>query len=307
MFEMHFLGTSASAPSAYRGLPAHVLMHREYRFMIDCGEGTQRQILKSGIGFKRLDKILITHGHLDHILGLGGLISTLGRWEAIDRVEIWAGRWALERIKDLLFKVVFPGARPPMAIELEEIQPGILLEDDKFQLSAFPVYHRGPDCFGFLFEGKSRRPFLPDKANELGVPVGPERGKLVKGQPITLKDGRIIHPDDVLGDVIPGVRLVHVGDCAQTDNLEEIVRGADALIIEATYLEYEEELARQYGHLTAARAARLAARMDVKQLILTHISRRYHEKDILEEAITIFPNTSVARDLERYEIRKVKE
>jgi ribonuclease Z len=304
MFEMLFLGTSAAAPSARRGLPAHVVLHREYRFMIDCGEGTQRQILRSGIGFKRLDRILITHGHLDHILGLGGLISTLSRWEALEEVEIWGGRWALDRIEDLLFRVVLRGARPEFEIKFFEISPGLLLEDEKFQLSAFPVQHRGPGCFGFLFEEKSRRPFLAAKADALGVPAGPGRRELVQGCPITLADGRVIEPDDVLGDVIAGTKLVHVGDCGKTSNLYEAVADADALVIEATYLEYEAELARKFGHLTAARAARLAAATGVRQLILTHISRRYREKDVLEEARAIFPNTVVARDLELYQIRK---
>lgn len=304
MFEMLFLGTSASAPSAHRGLPAHVVMHREYRFMIDCGEGTQRQILRSGIGFKRLDRILITHGHLDHILGLGGLISTLSRWEAIDRIEIWGGEWALDRIEDLLYRVVLRGAQPEFEIEFYEISPGVLLEDDRFQVNAFPVDHRGPGCFGFAFEEKPRRPFLADRADELGVPAGPERRELVQGRSITLPDGREIYPDDVLGEAVRGAKLVHVGDCGQTGNLHEVVGGADALVIEATYLEYEEELARKFGHLTAARAARLAAETGVGQLILTHISRRYREGEVLEEARAIFPNTVVARDLDLYQVRR---
>lgn len=279
-------------------------MHREYRFMIDCGEGTQRQILRSGIGFKRLDKILITHGHLDHILGLGGLVSTLSRWEAMDHIEIWGGRWALERIEDLLLQVVLRGNVSDFGIEFFEIAPGVILEDDRFQLSAFPVQHRGPGCFGFCFEEKARRPFLADKAEALGIPAGPERRELVEGRSIVLADGRTVRPEQVLGDEIPGVKLVHVGDCGQTDNLYPVVANADALVIEATYLEYEAELARKFGHLTAARAACLAAETGVRRLILTHISRRYREKDVLEEAQAIFPNTFVARDLEVFQIRR---
>ena len=107
MFELIFLGTSASAPSIRRNLPATMVLHKEYRFLIDCGEGTQRQLLRSGLGFKRLDKILLTHGHLDHILGLGGLVSTFSRWEAIPKLEIYGGTWALERVSDLIFGVVF--------------------------------------------------------------------------------------------------------------------------------------------------------------------------------------------------------
>ena len=118
MFEIVFLGTSASAPSIRRGLSAQVVKHDAYRFLIDCGEGTQRQILQSGLGFKNLNNILITHGHLDHILGLGGLLSTFSRWEAIDELNIYAGKWALERIHDLIFGVVFSG---PISNEWDDL------------------------------------------------------------------------------------------------------------------------------------------------------------------------------------------
>src|SRR3970040_1193729 len=143
VFELIFLGTSASAPSIHRGLTAQVVKHKEFRFLIDCGEGTQRQILQSGIGFKRLNRILITHGHLDHILGLAGLLSTFSRWEAIDELEIYAGRWALERIHDLLFGVVLRGGRAPMAIHLIEDKPGLLIGGAGFDTTALRAVHRG--------------------------------------------------------------------------------------------------------------------------------------------------------------------
>ncbi|MBK8904353.1 MAG: ribonuclease Z [Anaerolineaceae bacterium] len=304
MFELIFLGTSASAPSVQRGLSAHMVLYREHRFLIDCGEGTQRQILHSGLGFKRLNKVLLTHGHLDHILGLGGFVSTLGRWENMDRVDIYAGRSTLARVYDLLFRVVFPHGRSPLHIELNPIEHGVILGDDKFNLTAFPVQHRGPDCFGFLFEEKEHRPFLAEKAAALSVPFGPERAMLVRGESVTLADGRTIQPDDVLGEALPGTKYVHVGDVGRIDELLPVCQNAHALVIEATYLEEDEAMARQFGHMTAAQAARLAKEANVNTLILTHLSRRYNGRMIRQEARAIFPNTYVARDFDHFQITR---
>ena len=304
MFEIVFLGTSASAPSMNRGLTSQVVLKGEHRFLIDAGEGTQRQILQSGLGFKRLERILITHGHLDHILGLGGLISTFVRWEAMDKILVAAGKSALGRINDLIFGVVLKGNYPPVEITLQALETGLLFDEGDFTVHTFPVYHRTPDCFGFLFEEISRRPFLPEKADILKIPPGPWRGQLVSGQEVTLPDGRLISPEMVLGEVQPGTKLVHVGDSGRTDNLLEVARNADALVIEATYLESERDLAEQFGHLTARQSAELALEAGVGALILTHISRRYRAEQVLEEAQAVFPNVYVARDFDRFQIKR---
>ncbi|MDK1030288.1 MAG: ribonuclease Z [Anaerolineae bacterium] len=304
MFEILFLGTSASAPSAKRGLSAAIVNHDEYRFLIDCGEGTQRQILKSGAGFKRLTRILITHGHLDHILGLGGLMSTFMRWEAVDQLEIFGGRSALDRIHDLLYGVVLRGKKPLMSLTLREITPGIVFEADDFSVTAFSVTHRGPGCLGYIFETKPRRPFLADKADELGVPFGPVRNKLVNGNEIKLSDGRTIRPEDVLGDLVSGTKLVFVGDAGRTDNILEHCRDADGLVIESTFLNTEADMAKEFSHLTAHQAATFAKKAGVKRLFLTHLSRRYRERDVLTEAQAIFPEAKVPRDFDKFTIKR---
>ena len=305
MFEVVFLGTSASAPSIHRGLTATAVLAGPHRYLIDCGEGTQRQILRSGIGFKRLNRILLTHSHLDHILGIGGLVSTFTRWEEnLDSLEIWGGRPAIERVKALIFDVVLRHEKPPVTIHLIDLKPGRIYDAKDYTVSAFPVTHRGRGNFGFIFEGKSHRPFLVEKAEALGIPAGPERGKLVRGEPVTLSDGQTITPEMVLSDEEKGAKLVHVGDSARIDNLREYVREADALVIEATFLDSEAEEAKQFGHLTAKQAATLASETGVKTLLLNHVSRRYRERDIIREARSVFRNSHVARDLDHFVLRR---
>jgi len=303
LFEIVFLGTSASAPSVHRGLSSLLIQHEEYRFLIDCGEGTQRQILRSGIGFKRLNQILLTHGHLDHILGLGGLVSTFLRWEVMEEIEIFGTQHTLDRVHDLIFGVVLRGFRGKPPVVLQEIEPGIFYATERFTITAFPVDHRGSSSLGYRFEEHSRRPFLPEKADSLNLPPGPWRRDLVAGLSVDLPDGRRIEPDQVLGEPRKGTSLVVIGDTGRIDNLLPHVENADALVIESTYIKAEEDLADRFDHLTAERAATLAKEANVGQLFLTHLSRRYRERDVLEEAQVIFPDVHVARDFDRFQIK----
>jgi ribonuclease Z len=191
-----------------------------------------------------------------------------------------------------------------MPLHLIDVKPGALIEDPDFTVSAFPVVHRGRDCFGYVFQEKPRRPFLVDEAEALGVPAGPERAKLVRGEAITLADGRVIRPDEVLGADIPGARVVFTGDIADLDGLASVAQNAHALIIEATYLDDDNDMATAFGHMTAGRAARFAAEHGVQTLLLTHVSRRYRERDIIAEAQRYFPNAFVVRDFDHFLVTK---
>lgn len=304
MFEILFLGTSASAPSVHRGLSSLLVQHEEFRFLVDCGEGTQRQILQAGVGFKRMNQILLTHGHLDHILGLGGLVSTFLRWDVMEEIEIYGTRHTLDRVHDLIFGVVLRGFQGTPPVILHEITPGTFWESERFTITAFPVDHRGSHSMGYHFEERSRRPFLPEAAEALQIPPGPWRRDLVNGKQVTLPDGRTIHPDQVLGDLIKGTRLAVVGDTGSPDKVLPYVQDVDGLVIEATYTQAEADLAAQFDHLTAAQAAELASQAGVGQLFLTHLSRRYRERDILKEAQAIFPAVHVARDFDSFQIRR---
>ena len=307
MFEIIFLGTSASAPSVHRGLSSLLVQHDEFRFLVDCGEGTQRQILQAGVGFKRLNQVLLTHGHLDHILGLGGLVSTFLRWDVIEEMEIYGTQYTLDRVHDLVFGVVLRGYHGSPPVVLHEIKPGIFWESERFTITAFPVDHRGSHSLGYRFEERSRSPFLPEAAAALNVPPGPWRRDLVNGEPVTLPDGRTIHPDQVLGAPRKGTSLAVVGDTGNALKVLPYVEGVDALVIEATYTQEEAELASQFDHLTAAQSAELAAQAGVGQLFLTHLSRRYRERDIQREAQAIFPAVHVARDFDSFQIRREED
>jgi ribonuclease Z len=226
------------------------------------------------------------------------------RWETIDDLEIYGGAAALDRIHDLLYSVVLRGGHAPMPIKLIPLNAGQFFDGPDFTISAFPVQHRSPDCLGYLFEEKSRRPFLAEKAEELGVPNGPLRHELVNGQTITLPSGSIVTPEMVLGELRTGTRLAALGDLGETDSLVDILRGVDGMVIESTYLEEEAAMAKEFAHLTAKQAATFANQIGTKQLILTHLSRRYRDKDVLTEAQQVFPDVKLAHDFDTFTIKR---
>ena len=301
MFDLTFLGTSASVPSAERNHPGLLVESGGHRILVDCGEGTQRQLLRSGAGFRRLDRLLLTHGHLDHVLGIPGLFSTLRLRQSADVVTIHASPGTLDIVIRMLAGLWGEG-RAPIPLQFVPLVEGRILDAGEFTVDCFPVRHRDTDSFAFTLESRARRHLLPDRLSALGVPDGPQRKDLAEGRAIALADGRTISPEDVLGPPEKRSKLVIVGDTETTDGLSEHVRDADMLVIEATFLERDAATAIDYGHLTAAKAAQLAADSGVKQLVLTHISGRYEDHEILAEATRIFPNSRVAADLDRITI-----
>lgn len=297
MFDLTFLGTSASVPSAERNHPGLLVEAGSHRILVDCGEGTQRQLLRSGVGFRRLDRLLLTHSHFDHVLGIPGLFSTLRSQQSTEAMTVHGGPGTLEVVARMLAGFWGEG-RAPIALELVPLVPGRVVDADDFTIDSFKVRHRDTDSFGFVFESRTRRHLRSDRLAELGVPDGPVRKPLAEGKPVTLEDGRTIDPEDVLGPSARRKKLVVVGDTETTAGLSEYVIDADLLVIESTFLGRDAAMARDYGHLTAAEAATLAAASNVKSLVLTHISGRYPPEEILAEASRIFPNSRVAADFD---------
>ncbi len=297
MFALTFLGTSASVPSAERNHPALLVEAAGKRILVDCGEGTQRQLLRGGAGFRRLDRILLTHGHLDHVLGIPGLFSTLGLRQSSDAMTVHAGPGTLDIVIRMLAGLWGAG-RVPIPVQFAPLTEGQIIDDGEFTIDCFPVRHRDTDSFGFSFQSPARRHLQPERLASLGVPDGPTRGELAAGRPVVIA-GRMIDPEDVLGPPSGGRKLVVIGDTETTDGLSRYVTDADMLVIEATFLDRDASIARDYGHLTAAEAASLAAANNVGELVLTHQSGRYDDQEVLAEAAKIFPNSRVAADFDR--------
>lgn len=297
MFALTFLGTSASVPSVERNHPALLVEAAGKRMLVDCGEGTQRQLLRSGAGFRRLDRILLTHAHLDHVLGIPGLFSTLRLRQSAEVMTVHGGPATLEIVIQML-EGLWGAGRAPLPVEFAALAAGQFLDAGDFTVACFPVRHRDTDSFGFVFQSPARRHLQPDRLAALDIPDGPLRGALAAGRPVVIAD-RTINPEEVLGPPSGGKKLVVIGDTETTEGLSHHVAGADLLVIEATFLDRDAATAREYGHLTAAQAAALAADSNVRQLVLTHLSGRYEDGEVLAEAATIFPSTRIAADFDR--------
>jgi len=301
VFDLVFLGTAAAVPSVERGLPALLVAKGASRFLIDCGEGTQRQLMRAGIGFRGVTHILLTHAHLDHVLGVAGLLATFVLYRVDRTVEFIGSAETIAFIRRYLLDTIGPEREG--SYRLRAASPGPVLDQGDWRLEAFPVVHRGTDSLGYRFQDAPRHPLLPERLSALGVPEGKERAMLARGRAVTRADGRRILPEMVRGAPVPGAALAVVGDTEEIASLVEPVRGADALVIEATFLERDAALARARGHLTAAAAARLACEAGVHELLLTHISGRYQPEEILNEATRHFPNVRIASDFDRVSIR----
>ena len=293
-----FLGTSGSMPTAQRAAAATLVRRGGERLLIDCAEGTQRQLLRSEVGLVELREIFLTHYHADHFLGLPGMLKTFALRGREAPLTVY-GPPGLEELFASLRRIF---GRLTYPLELEELAPGVALERDDYRLEAFPVEHGGA-AFGYaLVEDERPGRFDVARADALGVPDGAERGALQRGGQITLADGRVVSPDDVLGPARPGRKVVFSGDTAPCLAVLEAAAGADLLVHEATFCLDERERARETLHSTAADAAEIARRAEVGLLALTHLSTRYAPSEVAAEARSVFPDTIVPRDFDLVEV-----
>ena len=293
-----FLGTAGSMPTAQRA-PAALLVRRGGdRLLFDCAEGTQRQLLRSSVGLVDLPEIFLTHFHADHVLGLPGMLKTFSLRGRELPMDVYGPR-GLGDLMSSLKRVV---GKLSYELQLIELEPGDVLERDGFRLAAFAVAH-GVTALGWsLIEATRPGRFDVAVADALGVPNGPERGRLQRGEAVTLADGTTIAPEQVVGPPRPGRKLAITGDTAPSETIVEAAWGAEVLITEATFSEEEAERARETMHQTAAQAADVAKRADVRLLALTHLSNRYFGPEIAREAREIFPETVVPRDFDVVEV-----
>jgi ribonuclease Z len=294
MLSITFLGTGAATPTIDRNVAGLAVQREGETLLFDCGEGNQRQMMRYGVGFA-FREIFFSHYHADHLLGVTGLLRTMGLQDRTLPVTLYGPKGAQ---KILGAAITLGIERNKFPVEIVEVKPGDRLARDEYEIAVFETEHRA-DTVGYaLVEHVRLGRFNPDRARELGIPEGPFWGQLHKGKTVTLPDGRMIGPADLVGAPRPGRTLVYSGDTRPHLSVVEASRGADLLVHEATFGGDEMERARETGHSTAAEAAKVALDAGVRRLVLTHISSRYNRDaaELLAEARAVFPETVIARD-----------
>ena len=300
--EITFLGTSSAVPSKQRNHAGIIIKHFKDTLLFDCGEGTQRQLTYAKISPMKINKIFITHFHGDHVLGLGGLIQSMGFRGREEDLDIY-GPKGLGRLINAVLKIGY--FQLNYNINIHEIDEGIVVETDEYVIRSIIAEHNIDNISYSVYEKKKPR-FLREKAIELGVPVGPAFGKLHNGQEVEV-NGKIIKPEQVLGPPREGKKVTYSGDTRPCEKLIELARNSDVLIHEATYEYADLDKAIEHCHSTSKEAAEIAKKANVKLLALTHISPRYMtDINIKNEAREIFENTVVVSDFTEIDIGKDK-
>jgi ribonuclease Z len=293
MIRLTFLGTAAARPTVGRNVSGLAVQREGELFLFDCGEGTQRQMMRYATGFG-MRAIFVTHTHADHLLGIPGLLRTMALQDRRDPIEIYGPPGSRRLLQDV---AVLGGERIRFGVEIVECKPGEGLRLNEFGIYAFEVEH-GTSAVGWaLVEEPRLGRFDVDRARELGVPDGPLFGRLHRGEDVEV-DGRVVQAADLVGPPRAGRTVVYTGDTRPSRHTVERAQGADILVHEATFAEEERQRARQTFHSTAAQAAEVARDAHVGRLLLTHLSARYSDdpRAIEEEARAVFPESRVARD-----------
>jgi len=294
MLSITLLGTGAACPSVERNVAALAIVREGETLIFDCGEGTQRQMMRYGVSFA-FREIFFTHFHADHLLGVTGLMRTMGLQDRTLPVTLYGPRGAA---KILGAAIALGIERNRFPIEIVELQAGDRIRRDEYDIVVFPTDHRA-DTVGYAVVEHTRLGrFNPERAREIGIPEGPRWGKLHKGEMVELSDGRRVGPEELVGKPRRGRSVVYTGDTRPTLGVVEAARGADLLVHDSTFGEEERDRAVETGHSTAAQAAEVAREAGVRRLVLTHISPRYNRDapELLAEAKAVFPESIVARD-----------